>query len=263
MNIEPPIKKEEAEKEAIQPIQPASAQEDILIHDEGEIASSESLIPEEMEKEIDISGQIFNKAELVKLGTKIFSQEAKIKQQNSVIIKKEANYTKLQLEIKDLQVLIQTLSDGESTWSIKHITFAPDEEIELPDGQKVKASKYIGSLTHEVKADASVGTLFHQGTRYQLLNEQEKQGPWGARYRFYYFETEFKGDGVLPEIKVCGTELKSVINESAIVNKESEIQIKEEQLTGLKSDIASEKKQLAFLEKSLQQLKKREAFFLK
>lgn len=198
-------------------------------------------------KAVDVTQQI------TKIKTDLDKKEQLISQLNKEMDEKEQ-------EIQNLTQKINLLSQGMHEWTLAEFSCEPDT-LFLDEG--VKAGEFIGKRRHTLAIDK----------RYNLISETQAAilTPKGDEYiavargtqsefihlqtlgnkTHYSFMLHWKGDGVMPQIKINWLMTNADFNEATIINTNSKIKTLRKRIQELKEFVASNVADKGFLEKEL------------
>lgn len=155
----------------------------------------------------------------------------------------------LKQEIASLSQEVDNLSQGTHELLLHEVSYQPDDEITTDDGKnKVKASQYVGTLTHQFKIGETFNLISKDQVHRYDLEKQDVAVITGDRYQsigeyhsgihnIYGFTTIWKGDGVLPWIKIHWLSLNKDYHEATIINNKADIGAKKRAIVQLEDDL--------------------------
>lgn len=183
--------------------------------------------------------------------------------------KLEEHEQTIAMKEKAIQELIEELhrlSQGVRETVMRKVSYGPEDEIEK-NGDKFKASEFVGKLKHEIKIDKTF-TLVPEDTAstYDLnvnkhlavmkgvqytLSYQQLQGS----FHVYSFETEWKGNGVLPWIEITWLSSNADFNEASIINGDSDLRRMKQEAADLRERLPFMQQSKKWLEDGISRLK--------
>lgn len=239
------------------------------------IKEKDSNLPEQDKNDLlklkDNKVEFKNSLEVIEICLKINKCELELNEKNKNISKIKEKIDNKEKEIEQLNQEIESFSEGVTKLVEKEVSFSPDETITISSGpdkdKQVKVSEYIGKLIHEVQISKSYIVVSQEeaanripqmneylvvitGTQFREINHY----PCGSKVT-YTFETDWQGDGVIPEIKVNVLISSASFNEAAIINNEANINVINKEISELKKDLATQTMYEQWDEAALKRLK--------
>lgn len=177
--------------------------------------------------------------------------------------------------IDELGDEIANLSRGVRETILKIHRYHPDDLVEK-NGVKYKASEFVGKLTHECKLDKGATLVSEDDASDYDLNEYKylvvmkgaqfalrHKESFGSHSSMYWFETEWKGDGVLPWFELVWLSLKADYNEASIINADSDLrrarrdldELREKRLHTMQQDVGSAEVRIRLIKDSIARIK--------
>jgi hypothetical protein len=219
----------------------------------------QGIIQAEKQKEIDLQ------TEIAKMSQDIIKDQAHLDKKAENILELQKKINEKKKKKAELILEIDKLSQGVHEIPMQKIVYQPDDEV---NEGKVKASQYVGTLNHVLKVDKRY-TLISQekaetyipkvgeylmvirGTQYELLHQMPALG---SKIE-YYFQTKWKGDGVIPQISLNWFISNEDFNEAAIINKDAEVRLIEKDLLSLEEELIQGNNSYKWWEDRLNKLK--------